>query len=282
MRPFSWHTTAAVCVAAATALTSGCASREDALLQRKAGSVGADVALGATYPAAGVQGLTLLVVGDSWARNLGVGLADADRARRNVVVNAGEPGCGVMQPARIQEHGKMVPAPDKCNRWPQQWRDLVARYRPTAVLLEVGYWDGQDSQQMPEQEGVTSITDPAFRTRFDSKLDQAIRILGAGGARVYLPTVIDNAGSARANSDAMNTAVRAAVRRNSDTRLLDLHAQLCTTTKICPSEVRGIQVYDETGHPSSRSRKRLGAWILNAIHGDLHAGEKDRKTPAGR
>jgi hypothetical protein len=228
------------------------------------------ISLGNTSLAARVQGLTLLVVGDSWARNLGVGAADADRGRRNLVVNAGEGGCGLMQPVQIRARGKMVTAPPKCNTWPERWRDLVARYHPSAVLLEVGYWDGQDSQRLPGRDGVSSITDPAFRSRFDAQIDRAMRILGAGGARVYVPTVIDNDGAARKNSDAMNVAVRAAVRRNRQARLLDLHDQMCSTAGICPAKIAGIQVYDETGHPSGPAHDRLGAWILNSVYADLH------------
>jgi hypothetical protein len=226
-----------------------------------------------------VQGLTLLVVGDSWARNLGVGAANADRDRRNVVVNAGRPGCGLMQPVRIRRQGRMIAAPVECNRWPERWRDLVSKYRPTAALLEVGYWDGQDSQELPGRTGVRSITDPDFRRRFDAQIDRAIGVLGAGGARVYLPTVVDNDASSRANSDAMNAAIRAAARRNPTAALLDLHGQLCTAAKVCPRQVSGIEVYDETGHPSSTTHDRLGRWILNSIHTDLLARRKNGGRP---
>jgi hypothetical protein len=225
-----------------------------------------------------VQGLTLLVVGDSWARNLGVGAADADRDHRNVVVNAGEPGCGLMQPVRIRRQGKMVTAPAACNRWPEKWRDLVTKYRPTAVLLEVGYWDGQDSQQLPGQDDVTSITDPVYRQRFDAQIGRAIGVLSAGGARVYVPTVIDGEGSSRANSDAMNAALTAAVRRYPHAELLDLHDQMCTAAKACASEIAGIRVYDETGHPSGTAHDRLGAWILNSIYADLHTRRNHIKS----
>jgi hypothetical protein len=227
------------------------------------------VPLGDTALSPAVRGMRVLVVGDSWARNLGVGVADADRGRHNVIVNAARPGCGLMQPIRIRRQGHMIAAPAECNQWPDRWRDLVARYRPTAALLEVGYWDGQDSQELPGHDGVSSITSPDFRRRFDSQLDRAVALLSAGGARVYLPTVIDNEAGARANSDAMNDAIRAGVQRNPQAALLDLHGQLCTEAKVCPKEISGIQVYDDTGHPSAAAHDRLGAWILNSIHADL-------------
>lgn len=239
-----------------------------------ADGAGWQVPLGAASPEPAVKGLRVLVVGDSWARNIGVGLADADKASHNLIVNAGKPGCGVLQPARILRKGTMVAAPAQCNTWPERWHDLVNRYRPTAALLEVGYWDGGDSQQLPGQRTAGSITEPAFRRRFDAQMDRAISILSATGAKVYVPNVIDNDGPARANSDAMNAALRAAVRRNAQARLLDVHGQLCTKAKVCPQEVGGIQVYDQTRHLSGSAHDRIGAWILNSIYTDLHADRK--------
>ena len=261
-------------VIAVAVLAAGC-SAENAEQGRmsqpaRVNHIAQRIPLGNAALAPGARGMTLLMVGDSWARNLGVGAAAADRDRRNVVVNAGVGGCGLMQPAQVRERGRMVAAPPACNTWPARWRDLVAKYHPSAVFLEVGYWDGQDSQRLPGQKDVSSITDPYFRRRFDGQIDRAVRVLGAGGARVYVPTVIDNDGASRANSDAMNTAIRAAVRRNRQARLLDLHGQLCSPAKVCPAEISGIQVYDETGHPSGPARVRLGAWILNSISTDLH------------
>lgn len=275
----AWRTLASLCAAATAAalLVAGCAApdRETGRLSQpsRVDRVAEHIALGNASLASRVRGLTLLVVGDSWARNLGVGMADADRDRRNVVVNAGVGGCGLMQPVQIRARGRLVAAPPACNTWPERWRDLMVKYRPSAVLLEVGYWDGQDSQRLSGQKDVSSITDPAFRRRFDGQIDRAMRILGSGGARVYVPTVIDNDGATRANSDAMNTAVRAAVRRNSQARLLDLHGQMCNPAKICPADIAGIRVYDETGHPSGPARIRLGAWILNSVYTDLHKNQ---------
>lgn len=261
-----------ICVLAAALTLGGCGGPAPAPPRRL---TGAPVPVGDAVLAPGVRGLTLLVVGDSWARNLGVGLADADRDRRNVVVNAGEPGCGLMQPVRIQRQGRLLPAPARCNRWPERWQDLVSKYRPGAALLEVGFWDGQDSQVVPGTKDVSSITGPAFRRRFDAQLDRAVGVLSAGGARVYLPTVVDNDGATRANSDAMNAAIRAAVRRNRSAGLLDLRGQLCTSNQACPREVAGIQIYDDTGHPSVAARDRLGRWILNSIHADLAGRQKN-------
>lgn len=261
----STHAKISACALAVALTLGGCSGRA----REPARSAGAPVPVGAASLSPAVRGLTLLVVGDSWARNLGVGAADADRDRRNVVVNAGEPGCGLMQPVRIRRQGRMIAAPAECNRWPGRWRDLVTEYRPTAALLEVGYWDGQDSQQLPGQSGVSSITAPGFRHRFDAQIDRAIGILSAGGATVYLPTVIDNDDASRANSDAMNAAIHAAATRNPHASLLDLHGQLCTAAKVCPRKAAGIQVYDDTGHPSAAAHDRLGGWILNFIHADL-------------
>ncbi|MEV5754331.1 SGNH hydrolase domain-containing protein [Actinoallomurus sp. NPDC052308] len=225
-----------------------------------------------------VRDLSVLVVGDSWGRSLGIGMekvADADRDRHNTVIPAGRGGCGIMQPAKVLESGRLFPKP-ACNDWPESWRTLVARVHPTAVLLESGIYDAHNPQQLPGQDHPTSITDPVFRTRFDAQLDRAVRVLGAGGARVFLTTVTDyakpywNETNGRW-SNAMNAALRAAAKRNPGVRLLDLHGQMCADDKDCPAVISGIPVYDETGHPAPVARDRLAAWILNSIHADLHA-----------
>src|SRR3954469_18534205 len=79
------------------------------------------VPIGDNALAPAVRGLTLLVVGDSWARHprggvvaapgprtLGAAAPAADRDRRNVVVNASRPGCGLMQPVRVRRQGRLV------------------------------------------------------------------------------------------------------------------------------------------------------------------------------
>jgi lysophospholipase L1-like esterase len=75
----------------------------------------------------------------------------------------------------------------------------------------------------------------------------------------------------------MNTAIRAAARRNPKAALLDLHGQLCTAAKVCPQQVAGMRVYDDTGHPSAVAHDRLGRWILNSVHADL----ADRRKSGG-
>src|SRR2546422_917743 len=61
-----------------------------------------------------VKGLTVLVVGDSWARNLGVGMANVGKADGNTVVNAAQGGCGIMLPTKDATGGRMVPTRPAC------------------------------------------------------------------------------------------------------------------------------------------------------------------------
>lgn len=275
-------------VLAAGLLVTGCEGRQDAAKPEADGGrqtgrpmprpIADKIPLGDAAMAPKARGMTVLVVGDSWARSLGNGLTRADRRRRNTIINAGETGCGLMRPAQLRIRGRMAAAPQQCNDWPRRWKGLVAKYRPSAVVLEVGFWDSLASQRLQGDRKVRSITDPAFRQRFGRQLDRAIRVLGSRGAPVYVPNVVDNSGTARANSDAMNGAVREALRRNRRARLLDLHGQLCAPTKQCPVKVGNIQVYDRTGHPAAPAQARLGAWILNSIHADLH---KNSRTASG-
>ncbi|MEV0408798.1 SGNH hydrolase domain-containing protein [Actinoallomurus sp. NPDC050550] len=227
-----------------------------------------------------VRDLSVLVVGDSWGTILSIGMekmANLSADRHNLVIKAARAGCGIMQPTRILIlfRGQLITNPG-CNDWPEYWRGLVARFHPQAVLLESGIFDTHNPQQLPGQDHATTITDPVFRAQFDTQIDRAIRVLGAGGARVFLTTLSDLPkpywnlvnGSW---SVAMNAALHAAAERNPAVRLLDMHGQMCTDDRDCPAVISGIPVYDETTHPTPVARDRLAAWILNSIYADLHA-----------
>lgn len=226
-----------------------------------------------------VRDLSVLVVGDSWGAALSLGMEAVARQhedRKVTVIKAARGGCGIVQPTRIAVAGGLVPRL-QCNKWPELWRGLVDRFHPDAVLLETGYFDANIRQVLPGRDHAASIADPGFRARFDRQIDRAIRVLSAGGARVFLTTVSSppkpfwnrvNGGWAAA----MNDALLAAARRNPAVRVLDLRGQMCTAPdRDCPTRISGISVYDQTLHPSKIARQRLGAWILDSIYADLRS-----------
>jgi hypothetical protein len=215
--------------------------------------------LGVDQVDADAHGMTTLVVGDSMARSLGTGMAEATGSQ-NKVVNAAQGGCGIMLSSRQVMNNKEIETPTHCNSWPSEWPKLVKQYKPDAVLLTTSFWDS--AEQVVDGTGkLRTMKDPVFRARYDANMDKAIKLLSNSGAKVF----IDNL-----NPPGMLKAQNAAVERNSNrgARSIDLYNQMCSNDS-CPPVIDGIKVLDETGHPTPESRKRLGAWILNKMHAEL-------------
>ncbi|GAB3970825.1 hypothetical protein GCM10029978_044880 [Actinoallomurus acanthiterrae] len=215
-----------------------------------------------------VKGLTVLVVGDSWARNLGVGMANVGKAGGNTVVNAAQGGCGIMLPTKDATGGRVVPTRPACRSWPEQWPRLVERYRPQAVVLYTAYWD--QTPQVIDGGLPRDLGDPVFRQRYQANMDRAIGLLGAHGAAVFVGTAMIGKSDQSRTAHLMNREVEAAVRRNTgrNVHLLDVRHQLCVHDD-CPARIAGIDVYDETAHPTAPAHDRLGNWILNTVWGTV-------------
>lgn len=248
-------------VVCATTLTAQSSSRANSIPQQS------DPPLGSPSLPTDVHGLTVLTAGDSWSIDLGNAMIEVDgkTGHRNTIVNGGRGACGLMQPFSLP--GIAAASSPECRVWPEKWQDLVDRYRPSAVVLHSGLMD-QLPQVLTENDTPRGATDPIFRARFDAQLDRAIKILGSRGATVFLltsPAVPWD--FSIANSGPLNDALRTAAAGHPNTRLLDMHGQLCTGPVTCPEQIDGIKVYDETYHPTEPVLVRLGSWILESIYG---------------
>lgn len=261
--------TAAGVLAVTLAGATGCGHDSGGASNLKAAAEPIAPQLGSPALMRDVKGLTVLVVGDSWARNLGVGMANAGKGQGNTVVNAAQGGCGIMLPSKEAMGGTVMPTRPACRRWPEQWPRLVERYRPQAVVLYTAYWD-QTPQVIDDTGKPRDMSDPVFRQRYQANMDRAIGLLGARGATVFVGTaVLGKTDAGRAAAGLMNREVEALVKRHAGgnaggrVRLLDVRRQLCAVN--CPTRINGIDVYDETGHPTEPAHDRLGNWILNTV-----------------
>jgi len=211
------------------------------------------------------DGLRILVVGDSWARNIGAGLVSADDAGRHTVLNDGMAACGIGGVA-TRSGGKIREVPAECADWPTRWRGDVATFRPDAVLLVTGRWDQAEARLAGR---FVRPDDAAFQARYERQLDKAIAILHQTGAPVYVATAVDNPiPSDRRWSDAMNDLLRSAAHRNRGARLLDVHRLLCMSDG-CPSRLKGAAVYDDTMHLTRVWQRRLGGMLLDRLQTDI-------------
>jgi peptidoglycan/LPS O-acetylase OafA/YrhL len=208
----------------------------------------------------GQGGLEILVVGDSWARNMGFAMARADPEQRNTYVNQGVGGCGLL--AGLEEG---------CfDRQREAWRGVVARSRPDAVVLVTGTVDQGLGARIDGR--LTLPCDPGWDAAFARRLDEAIDVLegseppGATRIPVYVTTVRD-APVRPQGSACVNRLLTEGAERNG-ARVLDLHAELCPDGR-CLTRRGGEPLYDDTQHLGPAGQRWIGGWILDALQRDV-------------
>ncbi|WP_025158733.1 acyltransferase family protein [Leifsonia aquatica] len=225
----------------------------------------------AAYALSPVQpGTKLLVVGDSWAENLGRGMADPGFGV--VVDNRGQGGCGIADPeAYMNDDGAVVPPPAQCLTWRSDWAKRIVVDRPDVVVLGVGDYDQRKARIAGSW---VYPGDPVFDERYAAHLDEAIAIFTDAGIPVWVPsTVVLNGEPFHAHSIAMNDLLTAAVARNEGATLFDFGHYLCRPEEVhdCPRVRDGRPIYDATGHVAPFWQLRSAQWSLNQIQSAVPA-----------
>ena len=138
----------------------------------------------------GAPPLRVLLVGDSLAGSLGVGLGDIAAAYNIRLVNAGTPGCSVSMDGIILLTYTVNPPGTPCvlnqpDHLLSTWQSWVDAYRPDVVL----YVGRGDVINQVVRHRWTYIGRRYFNRWFLSRLHAAIAVLGSRGAKVVLMTV---------------------------------------------------------------------------------------------
>ena len=135
---------------------------------------------------------TVLVLGDSTALTLSVGLSyDASRYGASVV-EKGILGCGVAVASEVSQHGVDSAMAPECNpatpaagQWPALWSGWIDRSHPAVVALLAGRWEVSTVEWKGRW---TDILDPAYAAYVRQQLQQAVDVGSSGGAAVVLFT----------------------------------------------------------------------------------------------
>lgn len=147
-------------------------------------------------PAAGASAprppIPVLLVGDSTALTLGIGLG-VDAAHYKVRLDDhGILGCGVTEPTEIESGGVSGPSPAACNttsppatQWPALWSGWIAQEHPRLVVILAGRWETADAEWGGSW---TSILAPAYAGYITQQLATAVRVASSSGAHVVLLT----------------------------------------------------------------------------------------------
>ncbi|HUI04393.1 MAG TPA: acyltransferase family protein [Acidimicrobiales bacterium] len=146
---------------------------------------GTGSATATTYP----QPVKVLIVGDSVAGTLGVGLGREMSRYGVVAVNEGSPGCSVSMDQLVQVLWFTDPPGAPCKDGdPQalldQWRTWVDEFNPDVVI----YMARSEVLDQQVDAQWTHLGDPAFDTYVAGRFRQAVDVLGSRGAHVVLLT----------------------------------------------------------------------------------------------
>jgi peptidoglycan/LPS O-acetylase OafA/YrhL len=135
--------------------------------------------------AAVVGPMRVMLVGDSVAQSMGMGLAKTTKAKGYSFWNVAVPGCGVSD---IGEHWykEWKPEDKRCQpKWRERWKKQVDQFRPDVVVMLVG---AQDTFDRRINNVVTKFDTAAGASLAKKDLKEAITMLTARGATVVLLT----------------------------------------------------------------------------------------------
>jgi peptidoglycan/LPS O-acetylase OafA/YrhL len=133
----------------------------------------------------------LLVLGDSTALTLSIGLAAYDKDYDVNLDNGGILGCGVTEGSEYQLKGVDSPMDIHCNggtqspQWPSVWKQRITNFRPNVVMILAGRWEVVNRTYDGKW---TNILHSAFANYVERQLSAAVRLAGSQGASVMLMT----------------------------------------------------------------------------------------------
>jgi peptidoglycan/LPS O-acetylase OafA/YrhL len=154
-----------------------------------AGGAGPPGAVAPVPPTAYPAPVRVLLVGDSVAGTLGVGLGQVMSQYGIVVVNEGSPGCSVSMDQLVQVLWFTDPPGVPCQNGNPgalfaQWRAWVDQFNPDVVI----YMARSEVLNQEVASTWTHLGVPAFDSYVTDRFRQAIGVLGSRGAHVILLT----------------------------------------------------------------------------------------------
>jgi peptidoglycan/LPS O-acetylase OafA/YrhL len=189
------------------------------------------------------KGNTVLMLGDSTALTLSVGLSVEAAHYGVTVVDEGILGCGVAVIPELKRDGIDASVAPACNpatpaagQWPALWAGWIHTYHPALVTILAGRWEVSTVQWRGHW---TSILAPGFARYVRQQLQRAVDIASAGGAPVVLFTAPCYDSGEQSNGapwpedrhdrlNAYNALVRKVAAANpTKAALVDLHAVAC-------------------------------------------------------
>ena len=129
--------------------------------------------------------LRVLIVGDSLALTVAVGMARYARSYGIDLGGRSHTGCGVAIALPLSDHGVVGDPFTNCPTWPTWWSDDVRQLHPQVVGLVIGFWEVMDRVVDGHWQHLGDRGYDAYET---AQLERAVAVLSSGGAKVALFT----------------------------------------------------------------------------------------------
>jgi peptidoglycan/LPS O-acetylase OafA/YrhL len=210
----------------------------------------------------------LMVVGDSVGGSLGGPLQFNTDGYHVQTVNRAIAACTLDRDSgrTLSTSGAPRQEAQACQQWPQRWTDDVARFRPDAVLMIFGGLNGEPRLINGDYHG---MCETFTRDWYRKELDDAITILAAKGAVVYVTpfaySETTDRPQADATADCLNPVVRAAVAANPDARLISLDSYVCSAPRHCKETVDGVRFRWDGLHYRDHAADVVDQWLLDQV-----------------
>jgi peptidoglycan/LPS O-acetylase OafA/YrhL len=127
-----------------------------------------------------------LLLGDSLALTLGIGLSNHSRDWGITLDNQSAIGCDLDPDTTVNVMGTVSPAAGGCPDWRASWSRLVNRERPDVVVVLLGRWECLDRLFAGSW---THVGERAFDRHLTAELGQVIEIGSSHGAKVAMLTL---------------------------------------------------------------------------------------------
>ena len=134
----------------------------------------------------GVHRVRVLLLGDSMAMTLGVGLGRDAGAWGVDIINHGAIGCDLDWTQTVNFQNQTDIAAQGCKDWPTVWKGLIEQYRPDVVAILLGRFEYQN--RLMNGRWYTVGQAPWDRL-ITSRMQQAIKLVSSDGARVAMLTL---------------------------------------------------------------------------------------------
>jgi uncharacterized membrane protein YidH (DUF202 family) len=230
----------------------------------------------------------VLLVGDSLAYSLGIGLMDNEVHYGIEVANAATLGCAFTTAGELNVGGQWLSQSDGCPNAVDQWSSDARTLGASAVIVELGYRDEFDWMM---NGAVVHLGQRWFDQYVQSQIDRYVSVLSATGAKVVLLTVpytnpppnsdgSPAAAAAPARHRIINSMLYRAASGNPNVTVVDIDRQLSPHNHY-QATIDGQVCRFDGIHFTTFCSKMLQPTVLDATRQLIAQGRGGHSRPGG-